>query len=178
MSRLGQKPVLIPPEVELKLNGQTLSAKGPKGTLAMAVPDAFQICLERGTVAIKPKSENPALSPLHGLNRRLIANMVEGVLKGYSKELEIQGVGFKGAVQGQKAVFMLGYSSPVEMAVPTGIALKITENVNISVSGPDKQLVGDVAARIRSFFPAEPYKGKGIRYKGEYIKRKVGKTVA
>ena len=104
--------------------------------------------------------------------------MVEGVTKGFAKELEIQGVGFKGAVQGQKAVFTLGYSSPVEIDIPAGIAVKVTENVNILVSGSDKQSVGDFAARIRAYYPAEPYKGKGIRYKGEYIKRKVGKTVA
>ncbi|MBI2438880.1 MAG: 50S ribosomal protein L6, partial [Lentisphaerae bacterium] len=115
MSRVGQKPISIPAEAEVKLDGKSLSAKGPKGTLTMVVPDAFVISLERGSVAIKPKSSDPALAPLHGLNRRLIANMVEGVTKGYTRELEIQGVGFKGAVQGQKAVFMLGYSSPVEM---------------------------------------------------------------
>ncbi len=178
MSRVGQKPIPIPAGVEVKLNGTILSVKGPKGALTRDVPEAFEIRMEPGMVAIKPKSEDPGLSPLHGLNRRLIANMVEGVVKGFTKELEIQGVGFKGAVQGRKAVFMLGYSAPVELVIPVGVEIKITENVNIVVSGPDKQCVGDFAARIRSYYPAEPYKGKGIRYKGEHIKRKVGKTVA
>lgn len=178
MSRLGKKPIPIPAGVEVKLNGKILSVQGPKGKLAREIPDVFAISLEPGLVAIKPKALNPELSPLHGLNRRLIANMVEGVTKGFTKELEIQGVGFKGAVQGRKAVFMLGYSAPVELDIPAGIELKVTENVNILVSGLDKQFVGDFAARIRSYYPAEPYKGKGIRYKGEYIKRKVGKTVA
>ncbi|MFH1968934.1 MAG: 50S ribosomal protein L6 [Verrucomicrobiota bacterium] len=178
MSRLGKKPIPIPTGVEVKLNGKILSVQGSKGKLTREIPDVFEIRLEPGLVAIKPKALDPELSPLHGLNRRLIANMVEGVTKGFTKELEIQGVGFKGAVQGRKAVFMLGYSSPVELNIPAGIELKVAENVNIVVSGPDKQCVGDFAARIRSYYPAEPYKGKGIRYKGEYIKRKVGKTVA
>ena len=178
MSRVGQKPIPIPAGVEVKLNGKILSVQGPKGKLTREIPDVFEIRLEPGLVAIKPRALDPELSPLHGLNRRLIANMVEGVTKGFTKELEIQGVGFKGAVQGRKAVFMLGYSRPVELDVPAGIELKVTENVNIVVSGPDKQLVREFAARIRSYYPAEPYKGKGIRYKGEYIKRKVGKTVA
>ena len=178
MSRLGQKPIAIPAGVEVKLNGKILSVKGPKGTLTREIPDVFVISLEPGLVAIKPKALDPQLSPLHGLNRRLIANMVEGVTKGFTKELEIQGVGFKAAVQGRKAVFTLGYASPVETAIPAGIEIKVTENVNIVVSGMDKQCVGDFTAHIRSYYPAEPYKGKGIRYKGEYIKRKVGKTVA
>ncbi|MFA5043888.1 MAG: 50S ribosomal protein L6 [Kiritimatiellia bacterium] len=178
MSRVGQKPIPVPAGVEIKLNDKLLSVKGPKGTLSREIPEAFEIRLEPGLITIKPRISDPALAPLHGLNRRLIANMVEGVTKGFVKELEIQGVGFKAAVQGRKAVFMLGYSSPVEMDVPAGIELKVAENVNIVVSGMDKQSVGDFAAHIRSFYPAEPYKGKGIRYKGEYIKRKVGKTVA
>jgi len=178
MSRVGRKPIPIPAGVEVKLEGKTLCVQGPKGKLTREIPDVFAIRLEPGLVEIAPKASDPALSPLHGLNRRLIANMVEGVTKGFTKQLEIQGVGFKGAVQGRKAVFTLGYSSPVEMDVPAGIEIKVTENVNIVVSGMDKQCVGDFAAHIRSFYPAEPYKGKGIRYKGEYIKRKVGKTVA
>lgn len=178
MSRVGQKPIPIPAGVEVKLNGKTLSVKGPKGTLTRDIPEAFKISMKPGLVAIMPKLDDPDLSPLHGLNRRLIANMVEGVVRGYTKELEIQGVGFKGVVQGRKAVFMLGYSTPVELDIPAGIEIKVAEGVNIVVSGPDKQLVGDFAAHIRSYYPAEPYKGKGIRYKGEYVKRKVGKTVA
>lgn len=178
MSRVGKMPIPIPAGVEVKLHGTVLSVQGPKGKLTREIPDVFEIRLEPKLMEIKPKTADPALSPLHGLNRRLVANMVEGVTKGFIKELEIQGVGFKGAVQGRKAVFILGYSSPVEMDIPVGIDVKVTENVNILVSGLDKQCVGDFAAHIRSYYPAEPYKGKGIRYKGEYIKRKVGKTVA
>jgi len=178
MSRVGQKPIPIPAGVDVKLNGRILSVKGPTGTLTREIPEVFEIRMEPGSVAIKPKASDLDLSPLHGLNRRLIANMVEGVVKVFVKELEIQGVGFKAAVQGRKVVLMLGYSRPVELNVPAGIEIKVTENVNIVISGPDKQGVGDFAARVRSYYPAEPYKGKGIRYKGEYIKRKVGKTVA
>ncbi|MDD5677815.1 MAG: 50S ribosomal protein L6 [Kiritimatiellae bacterium] len=178
MSRVGQKPIPIPAGVDVNLNGKILSVKGPKGTLTREIPEAFEIRMEPGLVAIKPKTADPGLSPLHGLNRRLIANMVEGVVKGFAKELEIQGVGFKGTVQGRKLVLLMGYSRPIELNVPAGIEIKVIENVNIAVSGPDKQGVGDFTAHIRSYYPAEPYKGKGIRYKGEYIKRKVGKTVA
>ena len=178
MSRVGKMPIPVPAGVEVKLNGKTLSVKGPKGALTMKIPDVFEVVVAPGRVVIKPKTSDVELSPLHGLNRRLIANMVEGVTKGFAKELEIQGVGFKGSVQGQKAVLVLGFSRPVEIDIPAGIVVKVTDNVNIIVSGMDKQGVGDLAARIRACYPAEPYKGKGIRYKGEYVKRKVGKTVA
>jgi large subunit ribosomal protein L6 len=178
MSRVGQKPIAIPAGVQVALSGAVLSAKGPKGTLERTIPEVFEVRVDKGQVSIQPKTNAEGVSALHGLNRRLIANMVDGVAKGYLKELEIQGVGFKASVQGRKAVFMLGYSSPVELDVPQGIEIKVADNVNVSVSGADKQLVGDVAARIRSLYPAEPYKGKGVRYKGEYVRRKVGKTVA
>jgi len=129
-------------------------------------------------VSWRSRAEGNPNGNLHGLTRTLIANMIEGVTKGYSKELEIQGVGFKAAIQGQKLMLSLGYPKPVEYTVPAGIKVAVTEGTAIVVSGADKQLVGDVSARIRSYFPAEPYKGKGIRYKGEYVRRKVGKTVA
>ena len=178
MSRIGKLPISIPDTVKVELQDHTVSVNGPKGTLSMVAHPAMDVRVQDRQVLCGRPSDAKFHKALHGLTRSLIANMVEGVTKGFTKELEIQGVGFKGAVQGRKAVFTLGYSSPVEMDIPAGIEIKVTENVNIVVSGPDKQCVGDFAARIRSFYPAEPYKGKGIRYKGEYIKRKVGKTVA
>lgn len=178
MSRLGCKPIPVPAGVELVMKGRTLSVKGPKGTLVREIPAVFNLRLEPKQVLLELRAGEDGRSALHGLNHRLIANMVEGVSQGYVKALEIQGVGFKAAVQGRKAVFSLGYSAPVELDIPEDIHLAVADGVNLTVSGPDKQRVGDFAARIRSFYPAEPYKGKGIRYKGEYIKRKVGKTVA
>ncbi len=178
MSRIGKQPVKIPAGVDVNLSGNSLSAKGPKGTLLIIVPDEFDVSIEEGLVKIAPKNDDKKLKALHGLYRSLIANMVEGVSTGYTRELEIQGVGFKASIQGGKAIFLLGFSSPAELIIPDGVEMKINSNVNIVLSGPDKQLIGNFAARVKSLFPAEPYKGKGIRFKGERIRRKVGKTVA
>ena len=178
MSRVGKQPIIIPSGTEAQLNGQQLSVKGPKGRLKMTVPGTFQAVLKDKTITISPKSEGDEIGALHGLYRSMIANMIKGVTVGYVKELEIQGVGFKAAVQGKKVIFNLGYSRPIEMNIPAGIEFKITENVNLIISGPDKQQLGNFAAHVKDLFPAEPYKGKGIRFKGEYIRRKVGKTVA
>jgi large subunit ribosomal protein L6 len=178
MSRVGKQPVAIPAGVQAQLTGQELSVKGPKGQLKMKLPPGFQVVIKDNVVTVTPKAEGDETGAMHGLYRSLIANMVQGVATGYVKELEIQGVGFKAAVQGRKAVFNLGYSSPVEMKIPDGIDFKVAENVRLTISGPDKQQVGDFAAHVKDLFPAEPYKGKGIRFKGEYVRRKVGKTVA
>jgi len=181
MSRVGKQPVIILDGVEARLNGQELSVKGPKGQLKMNIPGSFQAVMKDKTIVISPKVEGEKgdeIGALHGLYRSMIANMIKGVKTGYTKELEIQGVGFKAAIQGKKAVFNLGYSRPVEMKIPDGIEFKVVENVNLTISGPDKQQVGDFAAHVKDLFPAEPYKGKGIRFKGEYVRRKVGKTVA
>lgn len=178
MSRVGKQPIAVPAGVEVKLNGAVLSVKGPKGALSRAVPDGFKAQVEPGKVTLSQVREDPELIPLHGLNRTLIANMVQGVAREYVKELEIQGVGFKAAVQGRKMMFSLGFAKPKEMEIPAGVNVKVNENVNLVVSGPDKQLVGNLAAGIKALFPAEPYKGKGIRFKGEHVRRKVGKTVA
>lgn len=178
MSRVGKQPIAIPPGVEVKLNGAALSVKGPKGSLTFTVPAGFQARVESGLVSVAPVAPDPELDPRHGLYRSLIANMVEGVSKGYVKELEIQGVGFKAALQGRKLSFSLGFAKPVVMEMPAGVDVKVNENVNLVISGPDKQQVGNLAAGIKALFPAEPYKGKGIRFKGEYVRRKAGKTVA
>jgi len=178
MSRIGKKPIAVPAGVETSIGDSSLTVKGPKGMLEMKLPPDFDIRMEGASIVVVPRRSDAMLNSLHGLYRRLIFNMVEGVSNGYSKHLEIQGVGFKCALSGRKASFMLGFSSPVELDIPESVEFKVTENVNIIVSGPDKQKVGDFAARIRSLYPAEPYKGKGVRYKGEYVKRKVGKTVA
>ncbi len=181
MSRVGKQPIIIPAGADVKINGQELSVKGPKGQLKMTIPESFQAVMKDKTVVVSPRvaeEKGSEIGALHGLYRSMVANMIKGVVIGYLKELEIQGVGFKAAVQGKKAIFNLGYSSPVEMIIPDSIEFKVTENVNLAISGPDKQLVGDFAAHVKDLFPAEPYKGKGIRFKGEYIRRKVGKTVA
>ncbi|OGV64822.1 MAG: 50S ribosomal protein L6 [Lentisphaerae bacterium RIFOXYA12_FULL_48_11] len=176
MSRVGQKPVEIPSGVTVTVNGADVRVKGPKEELAMTMASGVSAVVDGGKLVVKVSDEEKG--NLHGLTRTLIANMIEGVTKGYSKGLEIQGVGFKAAIQGQKLQMWLGFPKPVEYTIPDGIKVVVTEGTAMLVSGADKQLVGDVSARIRSYFPAEPYKGKGIRYKGEYVRRKVGKTVA
>lgn len=178
MSRVGKQPVGIPAGVELQVNGRELAVKGPKGRLTLNLPENFTATVKDKTVSIAPQGDGEGLNELHGLYRSIVANMVKGVMSGYTKELEIQGVGFKAAAQGRKVILNLGFSRPIEMNVPEGVDLKVAENVNLTISGPDKQRVGDFAARVKALFPAEPYKGKGIRFKGEYVRRKVGKTVA
>lgn len=178
MSRIGKQPVPVPAGVDVKINGQELSVKGPKGDLKLVLPATFGAVLKDKTIVVSPRNDGEELGARHGLYRSMIANMISGVASGYVKQLEIQGVGFKAAAQGKKMVFNLGFSRPVEMTVPEGIDVKVTENVNIVLNGPDKQKVGDFAAHIKALYPVEPYKGKGIRFKGEYVRRKVGKTVA
>lgn len=178
MSRIGEKIINVPGGIEVVLDGNVISAKGPKGALSLTVPACLIVKLGKGSVQVQPEPEGAGadVDALYGLNRSLISNMIEGVAKGYAKELEIQGVGFKATVQGKKIVFSLGYSTPVELEIPEGTDVKVADSIRLTVSGPDKQLVGDFSARIKSLYPAEPYKGKGIRFKGEYIRRKVGKT--
>jgi large subunit ribosomal protein L6 len=178
MSRIGKKPVAVPSGVVVTVNGARVSAKGPKGELSQALPAPVAAAVKDGFVHVTCADESAGGSSLHGLARSLVANMLAGVAKGYTIDLELQGVGFRAAVQGPKLTLTIGYSSPVEYVAPEGIVIAVKDNVNIAVSGPDKQRVGDTAARIRSFYPPEPYKGKGIRYKGEHVRRKTGKTVA
>lgn len=177
MSRIGKKPVVIPKGVTVQVSGATVSAKGPKGELKMALPPSIEASVKDGAVVVACTEDTVEAHSRHGLARSLVANMVAGVDKGYSIELELQGVGFRAAVQGTKLTMSLGYSHPVEYMAPAGITIAVKESI-ITVSGPDKQLVGDVAARLRSFYPPEPYKGKGVRYKDEHVRRKAGKTVA
>ena len=177
MSRIGKKPVAIPKGVMVLAGETTVSAKGPKGELALTLPPTVKAEVKDGIVVISCSEDTSLGRSRHGLARSLVANMIAGVDKGYAIELELQGVGFRAAVQGSKLTMNIGYSSPVVFETPKGILVSVKEST-ITVGGSDKQLVGDVAARIRSYYPPEPYKGKGIRYKGEHVKRKTGKTVA
>lgn len=178
MSRIGKKAVAVPGGVQVSADGAHIKAKGPKGELVMAIPAQVAVKVEGAEVHVTPVQTTTFARAMHGTVRSLVANMILGVSQGYSRELEIQGVGFKANVQGQKLNLALGYSHPIEFDIPPSISIKVTDNTNILVSGPDKQLVGQVSARIRSFYPAEPYKGKGVRYKGEHVRRKAGKAVA
>lgn len=178
MSRTGQKPIPVPAGVTIKVDGDRLQVKGPKGELTQALPKTVKIAVEGGNVLVSRTGELPQNKADHGTIRSVVANMVDGVVKGFTRELEIEGVGFKAAVQGQKLELSLGFPSPVVYKIPDGVKVAVDAGVRIAVSGPDKQKVGDTAAQIRAFFPGEPYKGKGLRYKGERIRRKVGKTVA
>ncbi len=178
MSRIGRKPVAIPKGVTVTVQGQKVTAKGPKGELSRDLPPFVQAKVEGAQVALTSTREDKVGAAIYGTTRSLLANMVAGVHEGYSKDLEIQGVGYKANLQGKKLVMALGYSHPVEYEVPAGITLKVADNTAINISGPDKHLVGQVSARIKAFCPPEPYKGKGIRFKGEHVRRKVGKTVA
>lgn len=178
MSRIGKQPVGIPDGVTVAVQGAEVSAKGPQGELSITLSGPVSAAVKDGTVVVDRSEESREGRSFHGLARSLIANMVEGVSKGFSKKLEIQGVGFRAAIQGQKLTMTLGFSKPVEFTAPDGVKIEVEGGTQITVGGADKQKVGDTAARIRSFFKAEPYKGKGIRYAGEHVRRKVGKTVA
>jgi len=178
MSRIGKRPIDIPGGVSIALEKSVLTVKGPKGQLSLNVPATVKVETDGKQARVSRADDSHLARSCHGTIHRLLSNMIEGVTKGYAKELEIQGVGFKAAVQGRKLVMTLGFSSPVEFEAPEGVQLKVDAGNMIIVSGTDKQKVGDTAARIRGFYPAEPYKGKGIRYKGEHVRRKVGKSVA
>ena len=177
MSRIGKKPVVIPSGVTVQVAGSRVTAKGPQGELAWDLPAPVSARVADGKVELACPDESKQGKTMYGLSRSLVANMVLGVSKGFAKDLVLEGVGFRAAVQGTKLTLTLGYSHPIEFPAPAGIKIAVKENA-INVSGPDRQLVGDVAARIRAFYPPEPYKGKGIRYKGEHVRRKAGKTVA
>ena len=178
MSRIGKQPVEIPSGVEIRLDGTSLHVKGPKGELTMNVHPDMKVTINDNDVTVEKPSESNEHRSLHGLTRSLINNMVIGVTKGYEKKLEILGVGYRANVQGNKVVLNLGHSHPIDYPVPEGIQIaQDADKKNILVvSGINKQKVGQVAAEIRSFRKPEPYKGKGVRYLGEYVRRKAGKS--
>ncbi len=180
MSRIGKLQIEIPSGVEIKFDNGTLHVKGPKGELSLDVNPDMELVIEEGSVSVKRPSDGREHRSLHGLTRSLINNMVEGVTKGFEKKLEILGVGYKAQVQGANLVLNLGHSHPINYPTPEGIKIEIDpEKKNIViVSGIDKQKVGQVASEIRGFRKPEPYKGKGVRYLGEYVRRKAGKSAA
>jgi large subunit ribosomal protein L6 len=177
MSRIGKIPVAVPPKVKVEVKGQRVFVEGPRGKLDFELPRRMSAKLDGGNVVVSRDGDDAEAKALHGLSRALVNNMVKGVSDGFVKKLEIQGVGFKAAVQGKVINLVLGYSHPVNYPIPDQITVKVEENTKLTIEGPSKQLVGQVAAEIRSFYPPEPYKGKGVRYSTEKVRRKEGKTV-
>jgi large subunit ribosomal protein L6 len=178
MSRIGKKPIPVPKNVTATVEGQTVKVKGPKGELERRLHPEMAIALDDGSIVVQRPSDEPNHRALHGLTRTLVANMVDGVTKGYSKQLEIVGVGYKAETRPYGLQLALGFSHPVEYRAPKGIKLTAPQPTQIVIEGPDKELVGQVAAELRSLRPPEPYKGKGIKYVGEQIRRKAGKAGA
>jgi large subunit ribosomal protein L6 len=175
MSRIGRQPVAVPDGVEVTIEPELVTVKGPKGELEERVSREIGVAQENGEIVVTRSTDRGEHRALHGLTRSLIANMVEGVTNGFEKRLEIQGVGYRAQLQGNKLVLALGYSHPVEVNAPEGIDFEVPQPTRITVRGISKQVVGEVAAIIRKQRPPEPYKGKGIRYEGEHVARKVGK---
>ncbi len=175
MSRIGKKPVTIPSGVTATIDNGELSVKGPKGTLAMPLADLVTYAIEDGAISVKPANDTKQARSFWGMQRTLVQNLVTGVTEGYTKVLEITGVGYRANAQGKTLKLALGYSHDVDFAVPAGIEIKTPDNTTVEISGINKQQVGQVAAEIRRWRKPEPYKGKGIKYRGEYIFRKEGK---
>jgi large subunit ribosomal protein L6 len=178
MSRIGKKPVTLPKGVALDLQGSTVAVKGPKGELRRTLHPEMKLTLADDTLTVERPSEEKRHKALHGLTRTLVQNMVEGVSKGFTKTLEIQGVGYKAEAKPYGVNLIVGYSHPVKYEAPKGIKISVENNTVVKVEGADKEVVGQVAAELRSVRPPEPYKGKGIRYQGEQVRRKAGKTGA
>ncbi len=178
MSRIGRLPVPIPSGVSVEEQGHKVTVKGPKGTLELALRPEIGVNVEQNQVLVRPLAEEGSRETraYHGLTRALIHNMVRGVTRGYGRNLEIVGVGWNAQLQGQKLVLNVGFCQPVELEIPAGLQVETPKPTNIAVRGPDKQLVGQFAAAIRAVRPPEPYKGKGIRYEGEYVRKKQGKS--
>ncbi len=176
MSRIGKLPIVLPSGVEAKLDGKTLSIKGPKGQLVKTFHKDMKITIQDNEILVTRPTDNKLHKSLHGLTRSLIQNMVDGVTKGFEKSLEINGVGYRAQKQGKKLVLNLGYSHPIEMEDPEGITVEVPSNTKIIVKGTDKELVGAHAANIRKQREPEPYKGKGVKYEDEVIRRKEGKA--
>jgi large subunit ribosomal protein L6 len=178
MSRIGRRPIAYPKEVKIDVKNNQVLIEGPKGKLNWDLPGRILVETKENMIFVKSVSKTKIDKSLHGLSRALISNMVKGVVSGYVKELEIQGVGFRAQVQGDVLNLQVGFSHPVNVPIPAGIKVEVPKPVNIIISGIDKQKVGQMAADIRAIYPPEPYKGKGIRFVGELVKRKVGKAQA
>ena len=178
MSRIGKKPITIPKGVTVKVVEGAVEVQGPKGKMRQAYPSGIDFELADGTLLAKRATEDPGLAKFHGLARSLVANAVTGVTEGYKRELDIVGVGYRAEVKGKQVIFALGYSHPIVFDIPTGIDIAIDKQTHITVTGVDRQLVGQVAANIRRFREPDPYKQKGVRYTGEVLKKKAGKTGA
>jgi large subunit ribosomal protein L6 len=176
MSRVGREPIAIPDKVEIDIKDSHVKVRGPKGELSRDIPPEMSLHLEEGRLLVSRPSDAPRHRALHGLTRSLLANMVAGVDSGFTKTLELHGVGYRAGMQGDKLILSLGFSHPVEVAPRPGIALEVEGTGRVHVRGVDKELVGQVAAEIRALRPPEPYKGKGIRYAGEWVRRKAGKA--
>ena len=175
MSRIGKKPIAIPAGVTVTLDGQTITVKGPKGLLAWTVVDEIEVVQDAAELNLKPRDDSTRGRAMWGLSRTLVSNMVEGVTKGFEQSLELVGVGYRAALKGPALSLQLGFSHEVDIPPPPGITFTSGKQTEIKISGIDKQLVGEVAARIRRIRPPEPYKGKGVRYAGEQVRRKEGK---
>ena len=176
MSRIGKAPISVPDKVSVSLDGLAVTVKGPKGELHRTLPDGVTISQDGTTLTVAPADGSRRARERHGLSRTLVANMVEGVSNGFTRKLEIVGVGYRAQVQGRKLVVSAGYSHPVEMVPPEGVSFAVENNTTVLVSGADKERVGNEAAKVRAIRHPEPYKGKGIKYEGERILRKAGKT--
>jgi large subunit ribosomal protein L6 len=176
MSRIGKLPVIIPDGVEVTINGQVVTAKGPLGTETVELRPEIKLEKVENTVVVSRINDDRKSRSLHGLSRTLVSNVVNGVKTGFTKKLEIVGVGYRAAMQGNTLNLVLGYSHPIDIVAPEGIKISVEQNTKITISGANKQSVGDIAALIRSKRPPEVYKGKGVKYEGEHIRRKAGKT--
>lgn len=177
MSRIGRKPIEIPPKVKVAVQGTHVMIEGPKGKLDLQLPAEVDAAVADNRISVTSRGQDRDGKARHGLARSLVNNMVQGVTHGFQKKLEIQGVGFKAAVEGKNLNLSLGFSHPILFPIPADIKVVVTENTQIQIDGVDKQKVGEVAASIRRFYPPEPYKGKGVRYAGEKVRHKEGKTV-
>jgi large subunit ribosomal protein L6 len=175
MSRIGKKPIAVPSDVQVTIEGQTVTVKGPKGQLSWTVADEVVPVQEDGAIVLSKRDESPRAQAMWGLSRSLVNNMVVGVTQGYERVLELVGVGYRATMKGQALSMQLGFSHDVDVKPPQGVSFAVPRQTEIRVSGIDKQLVGETAARIRRLRPPEPYKGKGVRYAGEHVRRKEGK---
>ncbi len=178
MSRIGKQPVSIPDKVKITITGETVLVEGPKGKVQKSFAPVVKVTVAEKKVTFAPTEDSRFAKAMYGTARSVVAGMVKGVTDGYTKDLEIQGVGFKAALKGKQLDLALGYSHPILMDIPEGIKVTVTDGTKVRVEGADKQLVGAVTAEIRGYYPPEPYKGKGVRIVGERVRRKEGKTVA